>query len=613
MNVSPSSTRHRQRSVDTAYKFSSVLLLLTNGLILGAGLRYAIIRLFIHNTRQIETQQHEQKIIDASKSEVEATTLQRGDPTRHPIENKTTEKQATSPNQFIVSIRGLKNHGQTCYCNSVLQALAALKPFYYHLESMQNSGSHNLIIDALRCIIQHVNGHDVPHEKELTHNPFSSFIPFLSGKKSPGDARTIMNKVAQHHLQFRSRNNLGIAGTTEQQDSHEFLAALMDVLSIEERSVVKSKTKSSHEGLCLIHSQPSGNEDEEHVKMKSKATIDHNTDAEDEYNELQEEKKHDDNTQMHGQEVSNTKQSNTRGERTAVDQNHNPFDGWLGSTIKCTRCLHIRPIRSSPFICLSLPIATIRSEYLEDFLASEYGGFSTAERVSDVQCVSCAIKEKLEELEDEVMFISGAIASMGRRNKGKGKKDQAGLESELDSKNRHIAILKGMDADNDDEIQHHNEEDISFNIAGLFGLPKIVPMRGDAYKATLIMRPPKVLCIHVQRRHFDMTSQRMVKISRRVRFPEILDLSKYCAYAENSFEDECTSKSTDKLPYKLMSVVEHRGSAFGGHYQTYRRVGPEFNEWVLVSDENVVPRSWEDIQSCEAYMLLYEEISPRGH
>ena len=173
-----------QRSVDTtAYKVSSVLLLLTKGLVLGAGLRYAIIRLFVQHTRQIDTQQQEQQKIDASKSEVEATILRRGDPIRHPIKNKPIEKHATSPNKFIVSIRGLKNYGQTCYSNSVLQALAALKPFYYHLESMKNSGSNNLI-NVLRCTIQHVNGHDASHEKERTHNAFSSFIPFLSGKSS---------------------------------------------------------------------------------------------------------------------------------------------------------------------------------------------------------------------------------------------------------------------------------------------------------------------------------------------------------------------------------------------------------------------------------------------
>lgn len=584
---------------NTASKISSVLLLLTNGLVLGAGLRYAIIRLFIHNTRQIETQQHKHP----SDREVEARILQRDEPVLYSIGNSSAEEHATSTNQFIVSIRGLKNHGQTCYCNSVLQALASLKLFYYHLESMQNKCNSNLI-DALHCTIQYANGHEIREKKEVTHNIFSSILPFLAGKSPRGDPKNVMDIVAKHHSQFRSRNNLGIAGTNEQHDSHEFLTALMDVLS--------TTVKSSHEGLYLRQPQSLGEEVAEHATMKSNSTISGN-DTEKEYNQLQEEKKYDDSTHVHHQMSNATKQTN-REEGTTANQHHNPFDGWLGSTIKCAKCLHIRPVRSSSFICLSLPIATVRSEYLDDFLASEYGGFSTAERVSDVQCVACAIKEKLEELEDEAMLLSGAIASMGRRNKGK-KKDQAGLESELVSKNRHIAILKGMDADNDDEIQNHNEEDISFNVAGLVGLPKIVPVRGDAYKATLIMRPPKVLCIHVQRRHYDMASQQMVKISRRVHFPEILDLSKYCAYAGNSFENdcenECTTKSTDwpKLPYRLMSVVEHLGSAFGGHYQTYRRVLSKRNEWVLVSDESVVPRSWKDVQSCEAYMLLYEEMT----
>ncbi len=593
------------RSAETSWhKLPSVLLLLTNGLVLGAGLRYAIIRLFIQNTRQIETQRHDE-ITDASKSEAEATSLRFDDTIRQPLHNNFTEEHGASAKQFIISIRGLKNRGQTCYCNAALQALASLKPFYDHLESMQKSGS-NALTDALYCTIQYVNGHEVAQKRERTH-VFSSFISFLSSGPSPGDPKTIMDMVAKYYSQFRSRNNLGIAGTTEQQDSHEFLSALMDVLSMEERNVVHSKTKSSQEGLSLMHTQTLGDDVNEHIKVKSFSAIDNNTDAENEYNELEEEKKYDDKLNFHHQS-SNTAETN-RGEGTILYQHHNPFDGWLGSTIKCASCRHIRPIRSSPFICLSLPIAVVRSEYLEDFLASEYGGFSNAERVSDVQCVACAIKDKLEELEDEAMLLSGAISSLERRNKGK--KDQAGLESEHVCKNRHIAILKGMDADNDDEIQHHNEEDISFNIAGLVGLPKIIPMRGDAYKATLIMRPPKVLCIHIQRRHFDMASQQMVKISRQVHFPEVLDLSKFCAYAENSFEKECTTKSTDwpKLPYELMSVVEHKGSAFGGHYQTYRRVGSEQKKWVLVSDESVIPRSWEDVQRCEAYMLLYEDMT----
>ena len=576
------------RSDTNGHKIPAALLLLTNSIVLGAGLRYAITRLFIKRTRQIETQQDDDTGID-----IAPRAFTRRNDLVEPVKHKcSTEECVTStPNQFIVSIRGLQNRGQTCYCNCVLQALASSKLFYNHLENIhkKNSNLSNRIVDALHRTIKYVNGHEATQEKERA-STFGSIIPI----QSPGDPKSVMDLVANHYSQFRSRNNLGIAGTTEQQDSHEFLSALMDVLSMEEESM-----KSAQDGLSLKYSQLVGIGTKE---TGNKSTFENKDNAEHEYNELREEKKHDDKPTIHHQ-ATNISQINGRRDKTTL----NPFDGWLGSTIKCASCLHVRPIRSSPFVCLSLPIAEVRSEFLEDFLASEYGGFATAERVSDVQCVACAVKGKLNELEDEEMLLAGAIDSMKRRNKGT--KDKDGLETELVCKKQQIAILKGIDVDNDDEIQDHNQEVFSISVAGLVGLPKIVPMRGSALKATLIMRPPKVLCVHIQRRLFDMSRQQMVKISRRVRFPELLDLSKYSAYGENSFENERTTKSTgwSKLTYELISVVEHKGSAFGGHYQTYRRTGPELKEWVLVSDESVMSRSWEDVQNCEAYMLFYEE------
>jgi ubiquitin C-terminal hydrolase len=496
---------------------------------------------------------------------------------------------------------------QMQYCR--LQALASLKPFYYHLQNMQKSGSYTLA-DALCRTINYVNGHEVA--KKVESKIFSSFIPFLSGP-SPGDPKMIMDLVAKHHSQFRSRNNLGISGTTEQQDAHEFLSALMDVLSTEERNAGQSKIKVQLTyRQDLMHSHTLGDAVDEHI-LKSQSEFLTNHHAKNQEIELEEEKKLD--KKMHTYHKTRSTSPNREDGSPSNQKHHNPFDGWLGSTIKCATCFHIRPIRSSPFICLSLPIASVRSEYLEDFLASEYGGFSSVETVSDVQCVACAIKDKLTELEEEALLLSGAIYSVKRRN---GKKDLAGLENELSCKNRHVAILKGLDADNDDEIKHHNEEDIPFSLAGIVGLPKIIPMRGDAHKATLILRPPKVLCMHVQRRHFDITSQQMIKISRRVYFPDILDLSKYCAYdvnASHSVEKHDmpkTAADVPKLPYRLMSVVEHKGSAFGGHYQTYRRATSkrQNKEWVLVSDECLLPKSWEEVRRCEAYMLFYEEMPP---
>ena len=67
---------------------------------------------------------------------------------------------------------------------------------------------------------------------------------------------------------------------------------------------------------------------------------------------------------------------------------------------------------------------------------------------------------------------------------------------------------------------------------------RIVPVRGDAIRASLLMRPPEVLCVHIQRRHYDPSLRRITKVTRHVRFGERLDLGPYCAYGEASFEEE---------------------------------------------------------------------------
>ena len=100
-----------------------------------------------------------------------------------------------------------------------------------------------------------------------------------------------------------------------------------------------------------------------------------------------------------------------------------------------------------------------------------------------------------------------------------------------------------------------------------------------------------------------------------VRFDEYLDLGEYCAYGAASFEERVhrvTSRyaQMQKIPYILMSVIEHSGNAFGGHYQTYRRVDQEQSDWVLVSDESVVSRTWTEVRKCQAYMLFYVVVSP---
>jgi len=580
--------------------------------------------------------------------------------------------KASENTPFIVEVKGLKNRGQTCYANSVMQALASLEPLYIYLDSLQhnlqrNDGQQDSIALALFQTLQYINGHEVVNGKRLTRSSFLPFAQFFSSSSS-GDPQRVMNIVAQHHSQFRSHNNLGMAGMQEQQDSHEFFSALMDVLSSEDQgggSTLDTNTaRHSSKGLAccnsFLHSEEStGDVSDVSVgvcndklggeKFESESqSVDNSDQVTDEF---EEEKKHEEqnigdtasdrsavvdgnNQSKDTQQIQKEKLANctpTAKEHHIATPNaanstpgpaiQNPFDGWSGSTIKCATCRHIRPIRSTPFLGLSLPIANVRSEFLEDFLAAEYGGFATAEQVQDVQCFSCAIRQRVQELEEEEMLLSGAISSIQRRKKGTkinqnhgNGSDIAGLVQESQQLKRKIAILEALDPDADDDKlectdSKDTQEEVELGINN--SLPPITPLRGDAYKASLLMRPPEVLCIHIQRRHYDMSCQRMVKVMRQVHFDEEINIGSFCAFGKNSFEKRhiFTTPSSDgaKIPYRLMSVIEHKGNAFGGHYQTYRRV--DSNEWVLVSDESVSPRTWNDVRRCQAYMLFYVAVS----
>ena len=279
-------------------------------------------------------------------------------------------------------------------------------------------------------------------------------------------------------------------------------------------------------------------------------------------------------------------------------------------------------MRKSAFIALSLPISNIQSEFLEDFLATEYGGFTTAEKVEDVKCFSCPISQRIAELEEEDLLLTGAISSLERRNKMNGNAtttddttDITGLIEESQQLKRKVAMLKTVDLEDENTLECTDDDEIEMNHLGISNSSlQITPHRVDAYKASLLIQSPKVLCIHIQRRHFDGSG--MIKVSRHVRFEEELDLAPYCTTnGENSSLEKQSILATpssllqSRMSYKLMSIIEHKGNAFGGHYQTYRRVNPNLNDWVLISDESIVSLTWDDVKKrCQAYMLFYVAI-----
>ncbi|TVU05509.1 hypothetical protein EJB05_48675 [Eragrostis curvula] len=119
-----------------------------------------------------------------------------------------------------------------------------------------------------------------------------------------------------------------------------------------------------------------------------------------------------------------------------------------------------------------------------------------------------------------------------------------------------------------------------------------------AKKKLTILEAPNVLTVALKR----YQSGKFGKISKAIRFPETLNLSRYMSTDE------------DRFPvYSLYAVVVHHdvmNAAFSGHYVCY--VKDTQGKWYKADDSQVKPVSLEKVLSKSAYMLLYARCSPRA-
>lgn len=114
-----------------------------------------------------------------------------------------------------------------------------------------------------------------------------------------------------------------------------------------------------------------------------------------------------------------------------------------------------------------------------------------------------------------------------------------------------------------------------------------------------ILELPEVLCIHFKR----YESIGSAKITTHVSFPlKDLDLSPFLS---DSAKPQCTT-------YNLIACICHHGSALlTGHYTTYA-LNCYDDQWYEFDDQYVTLVSESQIESCEAYILFYQKVSPDG-
>ncbi len=159
-----------------------------------------------------------------------------------------------------------------------------------------------------------------------------------------------------------------------------------------------------------------------------------------------------------------------------------------------------------------------------------------------------------------------------------------------------------------------------------------------AHKGLKFVSFPYIISLQLKRFDFDYKTMSRFKLSNKVTFPEILNVSKYLSENEPKEEAACGEKSTqidvdeikqesnseesgDLNTYELFSIMIHSGSATGGHYYAYIKCF-DTGQWINFNDERVSKLEREDIKkafgtsfstysSTTAYMLLYRQINPK--
>eukprot|EP00049_Salpingoeca_infusionum_P004172 m.75416 g.75416 ORF g.75416 m.75416 type:complete len:903 (+) comp12451_c0_seq1:388-3096(+) len=141
-------------------------------------------------------------------------------------------------------------------------------------------------------------------------------------------------------------------------------------------------------------------------------------------------------------------------------------------------------------------------------------------------------------------------------------------------------------------------------------VPAPQPILRGALRSNRMSQLPSVLKFHVKR--FAWRGQLHCKLSTHVQLPLTLDMSPYCS-------DACTPPHVfhaSDMTYRLAAVIVHEGNSINyGHYMCYCRLNDTEDKWILTNDAIVTVTDATTVLESQAYLAFYvhTSVSSKAH